>query len=206
MSTIRKAARADLDAVCRIYDQIHTAEERGEAAIGWQRGVYPERETAEAALARGDLFVQEQNGEIVGTAILNQTQVDSYAGANWRYDAPDSEVMVLHTLVIDPEAKSRGLGREFAAFYEGYALAHGCRYLRIDTNARNARARRFYQNIKSSATPRSASCRARLTVSPVCSSCCLKSGCRRCGKSRRTKRRACARACRPCPSTTTACP
>ena len=123
MSTIRKAARADLDAVCRIYDQIHTAEERGEATIGWQRGVYPECETAEAALTRGDLFVQEQNGEIVGTAILNQNQVDSYAGANWRYDAPDSEVMVLHTLVIDPEAKSRGLGREFAAFYEGYALA-----------------------------------------------------------------------------------
>lgn len=147
MSTIRKAARADLDAVCRIYDQIHTAEERGEATIGWQRGVYPERETAEAALTRGDLFVQEQNGEIVGTAILNQTQVDSYAGANWRYDAPDSEVMVLHTLVIDPEAKSRGLGRAFAAFYEGYALAHGCRYLRIDTNARNARARRFYQKL-----------------------------------------------------------
>ena len=100
MSTIRKAARADLDAVCRIYDQIHTAEERGEATIGWQRGVYPERETAEAALTRGDLFVQEQNGEIVGTAILNQTQVDSYAGANWRYDAPDSEVMVLHLSLI----------------------------------------------------------------------------------------------------------
>lgn len=203
MSTIRKAARADLDAVCRIYDQIHTAEERGEAAIGWQRGVYPERETAEAALARGDLFVQEQNGEIVGTAILNQTQVDSYAGANWRYDAPDSEVMVLHTLVIDPEAKSRGLGREFAAFYEGYALAHGCRYLRIDTNARNARARRFYQKLgyaEIGVVP------CTLTVSPVCSSCCLKSGCRRCDKSRRTKRRACARACRPCPSTTTACP
>ena len=35
MSTIRKAARADLDAVCRIYDQIHTAEERGAAAFGW---------------------------------------------------------------------------------------------------------------------------------------------------------------------------
>ena len=55
MSTIRKAARADLDAVCRIYDQIHTAEERGEATIGWQRGVYPERETAEAALGTVDL-------------------------------------------------------------------------------------------------------------------------------------------------------
>lgn len=204
MSTIRKAARADLDAVCRIYDQIHTAEERGEATIGWQRGVYPERETAEAALTRGDLFVQEQDGEIVGTAILNQNQVDSYAGANWRYDAPDSEVMVLHTLVIDPEAKSRGLGREFAAFYEGYALARTAAGTFASTRTRAMRAPAA--SIKSSATPRSASCRARLTVSPVCSSCCLKSGCRRCDKSRRTKRRACARACRPCPSTTTACP
>ena len=56
MSTIRKAARADLDAVCRITTRSTRAEERGEATIGWQRGVYPERETAEAALARGDLF------------------------------------------------------------------------------------------------------------------------------------------------------
>ena len=147
MSTIRKAARADLDAVCRIYDQIHTAEERGEATIGWQRGVYPEREKAEAALARGDLFVQEQNGEIVGTAILNQNQVDSYAGANWRYDAPDSEVMVLHTLVIDPQAGVPGLGRAFAAYYEEYALTRGCRCLRIDTNELNVRARAFYRRL-----------------------------------------------------------
>ena len=147
MSAVRRAARADLDAVCRIYSSIHTAEERGEAVIGWQRGVYPERETAEAALTRGDLFVQEQDGEIVGTAILNQTQVDVYAGAPWRYGAPDDEVMVLHTLVIDPQAGARGLGREFVSFYEGYALAHGCRYLRIDTNARNTRARRFYQKL-----------------------------------------------------------
>ena len=145
--TFRKAAASDIDAVTAIYDAIHTEEEAGRTTTGWKRGIYPVRATAEAALTRGDLFVQEQNGEIVGTAILNQTQVDSYAGANWRYDAPDSEVMVLHTLVIDPEAKSRGLGRAFAAFYEGYALAHGCRYLRIDTNARNARARRFYQKL-----------------------------------------------------------
>ena len=147
MSTIRKAARADLDAVCRIYDQIHTAEERGEATIGWQRGVYPERETAEAALARGDLFVQEQNGEIVGTAILNQTQVDSYAGANWRYDAPDSEVMVLHTLVVDPLCAGGGFGTAFVSFYEQYAKAHACRYLRMDTNVINKAARRFYAKL-----------------------------------------------------------
>lgn len=29
-------------------------------------------------------------------------------------------------------------------FYEEYARAHGCAYLRMDTNARNAAARRLY--------------------------------------------------------------
>ena len=88
--------------------------------------------------------MQEQDGEIVGTAILDQTQVDVYAGAPWRYDAPDSEVMVLHTLVIDPAVKSRGLGRAFLEYYEQYARSRGCRYLRIDTNERNTRARALY--------------------------------------------------------------
>ena len=204
MSTIRKAARADLDAVCRIYDQIHTAEERGEAAIGWQRGVYPERETAEAALTRGDLFVQEQNGEIVGTAILNQNQVDSYAGANWRYDAPDQRS---HGAA---HARHRPRGQIARPWPRVCGILRGlCPRARLPVPShRHERAQCARPPLlsKASATPRSASCRARLTVSPVCSSCCLKSGCRRCDKSQRTKRRACARACRPCPSTTTACP
>ena len=200
MSTIRKAARADLDAVCRIYDQIHTAEERGEAAIGWQRGVYPERETAEAALTRGDLFVQEQNGEIVGTAILNQTQVDSYAGANWRRTARS-------WCCTRSSSTPRPNRAALAASLRHFTRAMPSRTAAGTFASTRTRAMRApAASIKSSATPRSASCRARLTVSPVCSSCCLKSGCRRCDKSRRTKRRACARACRPCPSTTTACP
>lgn len=148
---IRKAALADIDAITSIYDHIHTAEESGEAAVGWIRGVYPERETALAALARGDLFVQtdEVRGEsvVVGTAILNQEQVDVYEGASWKYDVPADRVMVLHTLVIDPFVKGRGYGREFAEYYEQYALEKGCHYLRIDTNAKNTAARAFYKKL-----------------------------------------------------------
>ena len=118
---IRKAVSADLDAVALIYSHIHTEEEQGRAVIGWQRGVYPERETAEKALERDDLFVEELDGVPVGTAIINQQQVDVYAGAPWEYEAPEDRVMVLHTLVIDPQAPARGLGRAFVAFYEQYA-------------------------------------------------------------------------------------
>ena len=145
--TIRKATATDLDAVSGIYDRIHDEIEAGRASIGWLRDIYPTRATAEAALARDELFVEEQDGLVVGTAILNQTQVDAYFGAPWEHDVPEKDIMVLHTLVIDPRCKGAGLGREFAAYYERYARSHGCRALRIDTNARNTAARGFYRKL-----------------------------------------------------------
>ena len=92
-------------------------------------------------------LASDLDGAAAGAAILNQVQVDVYAGAPWRYDVPDSDVMVLHTLVIDPAIRGRGLGRAFLAYYEGFALSHGCHSLRIDTNARNTPARALYKKL-----------------------------------------------------------
>ena len=143
---IRKETREDIPAVEALYDEIHTREEAGEVTTGWIRGVYPVRETAEAAVRRDDLFVQEEGGRIIGTAILNQIQVDVYADGEWRYPAEDEEVMVIHTLIISGKAKGRGCGSEFLEYYEEYAREHGCPYLRLDTNARNRAAREFYRS------------------------------------------------------------
>ncbi len=144
---IRTATTADIAAVDAIYQHIHDGEEQGRFTIGWQRNVYPTAATARAALDRGELFVLEDGGAVTAAAILNQTQVPEYALARWAYPAPDEQVMVLHTLVVDPLAQGRGYGRAFVAFYEDYARAHGCPYLRIDTNAKNARARRMYAKL-----------------------------------------------------------
>lgn len=145
--TFRKAAASDIDAVTAIYDAIIAEEEAGRAVTGWKRGVYPVRATAETALARSDLYVAEADGKIAASAVLNQIQVDVYAGAPWEHDAPDEEVFVMHTLVVDPAAGRRGLGRAFETFYEALAREYGCRYLRIDTNVRNTRARALYQKL-----------------------------------------------------------
>ena len=99
---IRKATAKDVDAVEKLYDAIHAAEENGKQTIGWIRGIYPVRKTAEMALERDDLFVLEDAGEIRGTGILNKIQVDCYAEGNWEHEVPDEQVCVLHTLVIDP--------------------------------------------------------------------------------------------------------
>ena len=144
---IRKATLQDLSAVTALFEDIHTAQENGQLFVGWVRGVYPTRATAEAALQRADLFVAEEEGRLVGAGVINQLQVDVYASAPWKYPAQDDEVMVLHTLCISPHALRRGYGSRFTAFYEEYALAHGCRYLRIDTNERNLTARALYRKL-----------------------------------------------------------
>ncbi len=144
---IRKATKEDLSAVEAIFSEIHTAEESGAATIGWKRGVYPTAATAKEALNRKNLFVQEDDGKIVGTGIINQQQVDVYKGANWRYNVSDDEVMVLHTLVISPGVSRKGYGRKFVKFYENYAQSQGCSFLRIDTNEKNINARALYRKL-----------------------------------------------------------
>ena len=144
---IRKGIPADLDGIEKIYDEIHDAEESGFLTTGWLRGIYPVRATAEAALRRGDLFVMEEDGRIYGAATINRLQVDVYAKGNWKHEVPDSEVCVLHTLVISPNAGGQGLGKRFVQFYEDYAHESGMPELRIDTNERNTRARAMYRKL-----------------------------------------------------------
>lgn len=144
---IRLAAEKDIKAIAQIYEDIHTDEEAGKLTIGWQRGIYPTEQTAVDSVAKGDMFVCERDDEIVAAAKINKEQVDVYADGKWEYPASDEEVMVLHTLVVSPRAMTGGIGREFVKFYEEYALENGCPYLRMDTNARNERARGFYSKI-----------------------------------------------------------
>ena len=144
---IRKAVPADLDAVAAIYDEIHQAEETGALSVGWMRGVYPVRATAEAALKRNDLFVLIKDGVLSGSGVINNIQTADYAKARWEHETPPERVCVLHTLTISPRAARMGLGRQFVAFYEAYARETGCPELRIDTNKRNLAARKLYREL-----------------------------------------------------------
>lgn len=141
---IRKALKEDIPSIVKIYDAVLANEESGKVTIGWIRGVYPTGQTAVDALDKDSLFVCEDEGRIVAAAKIDQTQVPEYEDARWEYDAADQEVMVLHTLVVDPDGPRKGYGKKFVEFYEQYALEHNCYYLRMDTNAINCIARHMY--------------------------------------------------------------
>ena len=138
MIVFRQAAEADIPSIAAIYEHVITREEQGLTATGWVRGVYPTEKTAREALAAGDLFVLEEEGRILASGRINQTQVYSYANAHWRYDAPPEQTMVLHTLVVEPTASGRGLGTRFVGFYEDYAQNQTARRLYAHLGYREA--------------------------------------------------------------------
>ena len=101
--SFRKATKDDIDAIVRIYERTHDAEEAGLTTTGWVRGIYPVRAVAEGSLERDDMYVAEYDGKVVATGIINQTQVNVYLDCDWEYEAPDDKVCVLaHTRGGDP--------------------------------------------------------------------------------------------------------
>lgn len=147
MIEIVKATELDLDSIESIYNRIHDNEEKGLTTIGWIRNTYPTRLTANEAINRGDLFVMKDNNKVVAVAVLNQIQVDVYKNIAWKHEANDEEIMVIHGLAVDPVLNGKGYGRQFVAYYEEYATEHNCFELRMDTNARNQRARKLYASL-----------------------------------------------------------
>ena len=143
----RKAEPRDLDSIAAIYDRIHDNEEAGKTTIGWVRSIYPTRATAQSSIEFGDMYVEEVDGVVIAAAKINQEQVPEYANAQWQWDAPEEKILVLHTLVVDPEKGRGGYGKAFVAFYEDMARNMGCPYLRMDTNVRNVIARQLYQGL-----------------------------------------------------------
>ena len=141
---IRKAIEADIPAIADIYARTLALEDK-EKRTGWLKDIYPVEATARAALERGDLYVYCENGRILATAIINQTQVDVYSMGAWSSPTPDSEVSVIHTLAVDPDEYGKGIAKAFLTFYEDEARKAGMKALRLDTNAINKKARAMYK-------------------------------------------------------------
>ena len=105
---IRKAREEDIPQGAEIYGRILETEITGRAFTGWQPGVYPTARTAREALEQDELYVMEESGSVAAAARINRAQVDVYAQCPWQYEAPAEQVMVLHTLVVDPRTAGAG--------------------------------------------------------------------------------------------------
>lgn len=144
---IRKAKGEDIKEIGRIYSAIHDEIEAGRYNMKWQRDLYPTIAWAQERYEIGDLYVMEDDGEVVATAVINHNPLPEYFDGKWHQPQDYSKVLILHSLVVDPAKMKKGYGRAFVEYFEQMGIAAGCNRLRLDTQAMDMPARSLYHKL-----------------------------------------------------------
>ena len=114
---------------------------------GWQKGIYPTDEFLRESLDRGELFVLERNGQLVGAMVVNHQCNEGYAQARWAVDAQLEEISVIHALGVLPACHGQGLAKELTLAAVRMARERGQRAVRLDVLGTNLAAKRLYEGL-----------------------------------------------------------
>ncbi|MDR2939273.1 MAG: GNAT family N-acetyltransferase [Clostridiales bacterium] len=144
----RLAKYEELDIVIDIYDRLAGHLEENINYSHWKKGVYPVAETAEDGIKGNSLFVlvdESIENKIVGSVILNSDQPAQYENAPFDKRFKGSEVLVIHTLVVDPMYLRNNIGWAIMCSIDKYAVSNGFKTIRLDTYYKNTPASGLYE-------------------------------------------------------------
>lgn len=97
----------------------------------------------EADATAGRLFVAEEAAQVLATFAVCDQPDDYFAPVQWEdHSAP---ALYLHRVAVRPAFHASGVGSACLRYAESLSAARGARYLRLDTLARDPRARGFYR-------------------------------------------------------------
>lgn len=142
---IRKGTSHDIDDIEELYNVLNDALEKGVNYPGWKKGVYPIRDDAEQGIENGTLYVAVLKDNIVGTIILNHEPEEAYKEIKWGFEFDYSDVFVVHTFLVHPEYKQRGVGKQLMDFAEQYAKDTNIKSIRLDVYEGNLPAIQLYR-------------------------------------------------------------
>lgn len=143
--SIEKGTARDIDELAELYDALIDHLEQGVNYPGWKKGLYPVRATAVRGVETNTLFVLRVNGVIAGSFLLNHEPEKAYISGKWTIDAENSEILVVHTLVVHPKYMKNGAGRQLMNFAKEYGAQQGMKAIRLDTFYHNYPAIALYE-------------------------------------------------------------
>lgn len=147
MWTIRAAAAADYPAVRDFYYDLTDALEQAEFSPGWKKDIYPEQAFLRDSIARGELYLGEEDGQLLCCMIVNHDCNDGYRGIRWAVEATADQVLVIHALGVHPGHMGQGLAKRMVRFVLDMARESGCRAVRLDVLEGNLPAERSYTHL-----------------------------------------------------------
>ena len=97
---------------------------------------YPQAKDFIRDIEKGDLFISEREGVLLGFVCVNKTEPVEYIGLNWSLA---EDAMVVHRMAVNPFYRRKGVGTELMKFANEIALKNNIRYLKTDTYSTNTK-------------------------------------------------------------------
>lgn len=104
---------------------------------------YPSESAFQNDIERGELYVLEIEGQIIGSIVISTFMDAEYYPIKWL--TPNENNVYIHRLSILPRHQGQGYAQKLMDFAENYARENGYASVRLDTFSQNKRNQRFYE-------------------------------------------------------------
>lgn len=144
---IEKGTVNNIDELEILYNNLNDYLEAHVNYPGWIKHIYPVRETAVSGIEADNLFVLKIDGVIAGSVILNHEPENAYDKVKWMLEADYKDIIVIHTLVVNPQFMQRHIAWQLMKFAEEYGIKQNVRSIRLDVSVHNIPAIALYEKL-----------------------------------------------------------
>ena len=142
--TITKAKPNQAETVRAFYHSMIDAMAGSTVYVGWKKDIYPSPEFLADSIRRGELYTVLEKDQIVGAMVFNHEYNEGYRNFQWRTEADDSEIMVIHALGVHPNYAGKGYAKAMVQRAIDLARANGMKAIRLDVLEGNIPAEKLY--------------------------------------------------------------
>ena len=114
---------------------------------GWEKDVYPSQDFLRKSIENGELYIGEENGEIISSMVVNHEYNDGYKKIQWSVQAEDSEILVVHALGVKRSFSGRGIAKQMVRKVMDMARNNQIKSIRLDVLEGNLPAEKAYMKI-----------------------------------------------------------
>ncbi|TMU55156.1 GNAT family N-acetyltransferase [Flagellimonas algicola] len=138
---IRLAKISDIDGILEITRSC-AAKMQGDGIYQWNEH-YPSKQAFLKDLERGELYIKEVDGKLVGAIVVSTFMDEEYVPVQWL--TPNCNSSYIHRICVDPKLQGKGHAQKLMDFAEEQSREKGFASVRLDTFSQNKRNQRFYE-------------------------------------------------------------
>lgn len=147
MLDIKIAEKDDFQRVRNFYSTLIDNIGDYNFSFGWKKDIYPSQEFLLDSINNYELYYGELENQIISSMIVNNKYNKEYNDVKWLTDASDDELLVIHTLGVDPRFAGKGFAKEMVHSVIDMGRKKGLKSIRLDVLEGNTPAEKSYTKI-----------------------------------------------------------